>query len=272
VLKFWLALLAGIFMHIAANTFNDYFDWQSGTDQANNDYFLPYTGGSRSIELGLISEKALFKVASISLLLSGGIGVYLALTSGFGVFAYGVAGAFLAFFYTAPPLRLAARRGLGELSIGLSFGPLATAGTVYALTGQNSFTDFLIGIPIGLLTVAILWINQFPDEDADKATGKINLVVVMGKRLARWGYLFLIAAAFGSTIYWSLTRVFPISTLLILGGLPMAIFASRVLMKEYAERTLIRANATTIKLHALSGILMATGILWGEQISNLFNL
>ncbi len=271
-LKFWLALLAGIFIHIAANTFNDYFDWQSGTDQVNNDYFLPYTGGSRSIELGLINEKSLFKVASISLLFSGGIGIYLALTSGFGVFAYGLAGAFFAYFYTAPPLRLAARRGLGELSIGLSFGPLATAGTVFALTGQNTISDFLVGIPIGLLTIAILWINQFPDEEADKATGKINLVVVMGKRLARWGYLFLMAAAFGSTLYWSLTRVFPITSLLILGGLPLAIFASRVLIKEYAERTLIRANAATIKLHALSGFLMAAGIFWSKQISNLFNL
>jgi 1,4-dihydroxy-2-naphthoate octaprenyltransferase len=41
---FLLALFAGIFLHVAANTFNDYFDWQSGTDQANNDYFLPYSG------------------------------------------------------------------------------------------------------------------------------------------------------------------------------------------------------------------------------------
>ncbi len=48
---FGLVLLGGIALHIAANTFNDYFDWKSGTDQANNNYFLPYTGGSRSIEL-----------------------------------------------------------------------------------------------------------------------------------------------------------------------------------------------------------------------------
>jgi len=46
---FWITLLAGIFLHISANTFNDYFDWRSGTDKINNNYFLPYTGGSRSI-------------------------------------------------------------------------------------------------------------------------------------------------------------------------------------------------------------------------------
>jgi 1,4-dihydroxy-2-naphthoate octaprenyltransferase len=44
---FWLILLAGIFLHIAANTFNDYFDWRSGTDQVNNNnYFLPYSGAA----------------------------------------------------------------------------------------------------------------------------------------------------------------------------------------------------------------------------------
>ena len=81
-LPFWLTLFAGIAMHIAANTFNDYFDWKAGTDKVNNSYFLPYSGGSRSIELGLISEKALFRVALISLLISASLGVILAIISG----------------------------------------------------------------------------------------------------------------------------------------------------------------------------------------------
>ena len=67
---FWITLFAGIFMHISANTFNDYFDWRSGTDKVNNNYFLPYSGGSRSIELGLISERTLLIVATVSLVVS----------------------------------------------------------------------------------------------------------------------------------------------------------------------------------------------------------
>jgi 1,4-dihydroxy-2-naphthoate octaprenyltransferase len=260
--KFFLTVFAGIAMHVAANTFNDYFDWKSGTDQANNDYFLPYSGGSRSIELGLVNEKTLFAVASIALLISTALGLTLALTSGWGVLVFGAIGAFCSYFYTAPPLRLAARRGLGELAVGLNFGPLAVAGTVYALTGRVSLADFLAGVPIGLLTIAILWINQFPDEEADKATGKHNLVVVLGKARAAWGYVALMVAAFGLAAYWALAdRTFPIGALLILGGLPLAYQASRVILREYAERSLVRANVTTIKLHAISGTLMAAGIL-----------
>jgi 1,4-dihydroxy-2-naphthoate octaprenyltransferase len=271
--KFFMVLFAGIFLHVSANTFNDYFDWKSGSDPANNDYFLPYSGGSRSIELGLVNEKTLFVVASVSLAIAAALGGLLAVQSGWGVLVFGALGAFSSYFYTAPPLRLAARRGLGELSVGLNFGPLAVAGTVYALTGSVSIADFLLGVPIGLLTIAILWINQFPDEDADRATGKHNLVVVLGKARAAWGYVLLLVAAFGLAIYWTLVSgIFPIGALLILAGVPFAYQASKVVLKEYAQRSLVRANVTTIKLHAISGMLMATGILFSGTISNLLGM
>ncbi len=270
---FFTALFAGIFLHVSANTFNDYFDWTSGTDPNNNDYFLPYTGGSRSLELGLINERSLLIVASVSLLISSILGYILYLQVGIGMLYFGLAGAFFTVFYTAPPLRLAARRGLGELSVGLSFGPLAVAGTVFALTGSVSLNDYLVGVPIGLLTIAILWINEFPDIESDLAAGKATLVATLGRKSARYGYLLLMIAAFGLAVYWTLvTGIFPIGALLILGAAPMAYSASKVLMAEYAERTLVRANASTIQLHMIGGLLMAVGLFLSEPISNLLGL
>jgi 1,4-dihydroxy-2-naphthoate octaprenyltransferase len=271
--KFFLALFAGIFLHVAANTFNDYFDWTSGTDQRNNDYFLPYSGGSRSIELGLVTERSLLAVGTTSLLLSAAMGLLLALQVGWGLLAFGAIGAFCAYFYTAPPLRLAARKGLGELAVGLSFGPLAVAGTVYALSGRALLADYLAGVPIGLLTIAILWINQFPDEEADKASGKENLVVVLGKERARYGYVLLMAAAFGLALYWTLVSgIFPIGALLILGSAPLAIQASRTILRDYKERSLVTANVATIKLHAIAGFLMAIGLFLSQPIARLLGI
>lgn len=260
-LKFWMTLFAAIFMHVSANTFNDYFDWRSGADKLNNNYFLPYSGGSRSIELGLISEKALFRVGATSLLISAVLGIALTLMSGIGVLVFGLIGAFSSYFYTAPPLRLAARRGLGELVVGMNFGPLATAGAVYALTGAAAINDFLVGIPIGLLTTAILWINQFPDEESDRASGKINLVVMLGKSRARSGYLALVALAFGSILFWQVTGVFPTGMLLAFLGLPLAIFAVGIAWRDYSKRSLVRANSATIQLHLVTGLLMFAGVL-----------
>jgi 1,4-dihydroxy-2-naphthoate octaprenyltransferase len=201
------------------------------------------------------------------LLLASALGVALAFLSGPGILLFGLVGALSSYFYTAPPLRLAARKGLGELLIGLNFGPFATAGTVYALTGSVTLADFLIGIPIGLLTTAILWINQFPDEDSDRLTGKINLVVLLGKKRARWGYLLLLAAAFGLLLYWLAVGVLPLAALLVLLGIPLAVYATRIAMREYDQRSLIRANAATIQLHLVTGLLLVVGLLLGVLFS-----
>lgn len=257
---FFLTLFAGIFMHVSANTFNDYFDWTSGTDQINNEYFTPYTGGSRSIELGLITPRQLFLVAFISLVAASLLGLTLVIVSGLGVLVFGLIGAFSTYFYTAPPLRLAARRGLGELTVFLNFGPLAVAGTVYALTGSVTLSDFLVGVPIGLLTTAILWVNQLPDENSDRQASKINLVVLLGKKRARWGYLVLMCATFGFIFYWLLIGTFPLGAGLALISLPIAWKASMTVLRDYDKRSLSQASAATIKVQLLAGLLMAAGL------------
>lgn len=214
------------------------------------------------MELGLISEKGVLNVGLVSLGLAFGFGLTVMFFSKQPLLIlFGLAGAFSAYFYTAPPLRLVARKGLGELLIGLNFGPLMTAGTVLALTGRVAWEDFVIGLPVGLLTTAILWINQFPDEIADRKSGKHNLVVVLGIERARWGYLTLLVAAFGISIICTLAGLFPIGTLAMLGGVPLAVSASRILFQHYKDRELVSANAKTINLQLIAGLLTAAGIL-----------
>lgn len=267
---FWLVLLGGVAIHISANTFNDYFDWTSGTDQSNNEYFMPYSGGSRSLELGLISERGLLTIAWINLTIAALAGLPILLERGPMLLAFASAGAFSAYFYTAPPLRLAARKGLGELIVGMNFGPLMTGGTVFALTGQLSWLDFMIGLPIGLLTMAILWINQFPDMESDKLASKINLVVVLGKARARWGYLLIVTVAFLSVLALAVTGILPWTVLLVVAAVPMAIQACKILFRNYNERSLVKANSTTILLQLVVGVLMIAGILVGSGLSQLF--
>jgi 1,4-dihydroxy-2-naphthoate octaprenyltransferase len=259
-------LVAAAALHVAANTFNDYFDWRSGTDQANAEYFLPFSGGSRAIELGLITESGLLRVALTALAVAALAAVPIVATHGAAVLWFGLAGALSGYFYTAPPLRLVARRGLGEGLIALNFGPLLTGGTVWALTGQVAWADLLLGLPIGLLTTAILWINQFPDAPSDAATGKRHLVVVLGKARARWGYVALMVAAFGTLAGGVAFGVWPAGALLALLALPMAVKASRILFRHYLDRRLVAANALTIQLHLVAGLLMAAGLLWGEAL------
>lgn len=259
---FALVMLGTAFLHLAANTFNDYFDWTSGTDEGNNDYFLPFSGGSRAIELGLITPRRLFLVASAALAAAAACGVALALMDRPLVLAFGAVGALSGFFYTAPPVRLAARRGLGELFVGLNFGPLMTAGAAYAMRGSLLPEDFLVGIPMGLLTTAILWVNEIPDTPADIRAGKVHLVATLGASRARWGYLALLVVAFGAAAGLAITGVVPLGSLLVLLALPVAAWTGTMVVRRYADRSLAKASAGTIGLHLFAGLLTCAGLLW----------
>lgn len=259
-LLFTSALFGAAALHLSANTFNDYFDWTSGTDALNADYFTPYSGGSRAIELGLISERGLLCVAVSSLVVSALAAVPILYAQGPGVLVFGAAGAFLAYFYTAPPIRFAARRGLGELGVGLAFGPLLVAGCVFALTGALRAADFAVGIPLGLLTAAILFINEFPDAEADALAGKNHLVVTLGKARSRWVYVVMVSLGFLACVAMVSLGTLPPGALAMLLAVPIAIKAGKVLFAHYQDRALIDANAATIRLHAVAGLFLAVGI------------
>ena len=260
---FFLIFLGGTTLHLSANIFNDYFDWQAGVDQANNDYFLQYSGGSRSIELGLITEKGLFNLGFIFLMIATFCGFTLILgpwVPNFQLFIYASIGALGGYFYTAPPLKLSSRQGLGELSIGLLFGPVLTMGTVYAFTGCHSFDAFLIDIPLGLFTTAILWINEFPDTPSDIETGKIHLVAKLGVKNARWGYLILIAMAYISSILLVMCELMTSDTLVLLITIPWAGWLVYRLFQDYQSRDLVSTNIQTIALQAVAGLLLIIGV------------
>jgi 1,4-dihydroxy-2-naphthoate octaprenyltransferase len=179
------------------------------------------------------------------------------------VLAYGVVGAFAAFFYTAPPIKLVHRRGLGELFIGLCFGPLMTAGTFTAMTGTFDVSSMLIGLPIGLLTTAILWINQFPDMKSDAKVGKNNLVVTLGKPAARWGYAVIVLGAYVVTAVLALEGTITLWSLAVVVTLPIAVRALMILWRSYEDRALVKSNSGTIQLQALFGLLMAAALAFG---------
>ena len=265
---FALTMLGGFFLHIGTNTSNDYFDHTSGTDEANYNYMVPFSGGSRSIQMGLISAKGMLYLSIATFAIGGLIGIPLINKAGINILYLGFIGFLSGFFYTAPPFRFASRKGLGELLIGLNFGPLMAAGSFLVQTsGDITYLNdaILAGIPIGLLVAAIVYVNQFPDHDGDKATGKNNLVVVFGPEKARVGYVFLVIGAFISIIALVMAKpeTFPMLSLISLITSFYSIYTIKTLYKHYDNRLLQPANAGTIGLHFLTGVFFCAGIWLG---------
>ena len=256
-----LTLLAGSLLHIGTNTSNDYFDHISGTDARNYNYSNKgLNGGSRSIQMGLISPKGILTVAIIAFTLSAVVGIPLIIKSGLSILWLGLIGFFSGLFYTAPPFKFSSRKGMGELLIGLNFGPLMVAGSALVQTGQLLPEAFLAGIPIGFLIAAVVYMNEFPDYDSDKATGKNTLIVVFGPEKARAGYVALVASAFASIVILAFNGTVPMLSLIALLAVYFGFTATRTLYKYYNNRLLQPANWGTIIMHSVTGILFCIGM------------
>jgi 1,4-dihydroxy-2-naphthoate octaprenyltransferase len=247
--------------HLGVNTANDYFDWKSGADQANVDYVIPFSGGSRMIQLGVISPQGMLRTSLVLFGAGAIVGTYLAtsleLWSGIGLLA--LAGFAIGVLYTAPPIRIVAR-GLGELGIMVAFGPLIVAGATLVQIGSIEPKALLAGIPTGLLTVAIVWVNQFPDIKGDAVSDKRTLVVRLGLKRSRWAYFVLAVLTYASLAVLVLMETLPTQALAGLLTVPLALYVTRQIFINYESRAIKDAMAGTIFLHFLTGILMVVGI------------
>ncbi len=196
----WLALtVIGIFaLEVAKNASGEVFDWDSGTDRrvADGDR-SPFSGGKRVMVDGLLTRGQTWAVALAGYAAAVLVGAVVVLGREPRVLALCVAGLALAYFYHAPPLRLS-YRGLGELAVALAYGPGICAGTYLVQRGTVTTGAALLGVPLGLLVAAFLWINEFPDFAADAASGKRTLVVRLGRVRASRLYALLVLAAFAA--------------------------------------------------------------------------
>ena len=259
----WLALtaLGGSLLQIGTNTSNDYFDHISGTDEINYNYSNKgLNGGGRGIQMGLISPEGMLKLAIVTFGLSALVGIPLIVKAGYSILWLGLIGFLSGLFYTAPPFKFSSRKGLGELLIGLNFGPLMVAGSALVQTGTLLPEAFLIGIPIGLLIAAVVYVNEFPDHDSDKQSGKNTLIVVFGPEKARAGYVSLVVGAFLSIIALVLSEKLPQETLISLLAAYFGFRAIQTLYKHYNSRLLEPANWGTIIMHTVTGLLLFIGL------------
>ena len=265
----WLGitLLGGSLLHLGTNTSNDYFDFLSGTDNINYNYSNKgLNGGSRGIQMGLISPTGVRNLTIIVFSLSVLVGIPLIQKAGMQVLWLGLIGFLSGLFYTAPPFRFSSRKGLGELLIALNFGPLMVAGSTLVQTGKLLPEAFLAGIPLGFLIAAVVYINEFPDHDSDKATGKNTLIVVFGPEKARVGYVALVTGAFLSIVFLVLNGTFPSLILITLLASYFGVTSIQTLYKYYNNRLLEPANWGTIIMHSVTGLLLFLGLWLGAPI------
>jgi len=267
----WLYLGASILIIAGANCgtnlINDYFDHLSTNDDINK-HATPFSGGSRVIQEKLLKPRQLLIGGLVSFAAVGVIGLIFVFFVNVALIWFGLAGIILSYFYTAPPLRIG-YRGFGEIIVFLICGPLSVIGTYFLFTGMITLKSILLSIPVGLLIFSILFINEFPDYEADKAVNKRHLVVRMGRQKARIVFTSVIALTYLSVIIPIALRIFPLYLLIFLLTLPLAYKAVSVALRSYDdEKQIIPAQANTIFLTIGFGVLLSLGFVIDKLAGN----
>lgn len=187
-LVFIIALLCAVFLQIAVNLANDLFDAQSGVDGPER------LGPIRVAQSGLISHSqlriALYSTVSIAALL----GLLLCGLSSWWLLVFGLASLLGVFLYSGGPWPLASY-GLGEVTVLIFFGWLAVVGSYFVQTDTLSWLALGYGSVAGLMSAAIMLVNNIRDIPTDAPAGKRTLAVRIGEARARWLYKAALLAA-----------------------------------------------------------------------------
>lgn len=201
---FGLALLTTLFLQILSNLANDYGDSVNGADNAER------VGPARAVQSGAISAGTMKRAVVVTsvlafisgiLLIGAGVG-YTHWQPWLAFLAVGVVAILSAVFYTAGSNPYG-YKGFGDLFVFLFFGIVAVCGTYYLHTGILRPAVLLPASVIGLLSTAVLNLNNMRDVEGDAKTGKRTMVVMMGSGMARIYHLLMIAGAMAAFLLWS---------------------------------------------------------------------
>ncbi len=257
---FFLTVLGVAGLHTGGNLINDYYD-SFGSDPINR-YATPFSGGSRVIQNQELSAQTVRILAYACLGLGVVCGLILIYHGRPWVALLGLFGLAAAYLYSANPVQLMSK-GLGELTIFLAFGPVLTLGAYYALTGRAAPEGFYVGLPLAFLITAILWINEFPDLEADTAASKDHLVARLGLKVSRQVYAGLMLAPFVSLPILMELFDFPGHLFAGLVALPLALKAVRqAWVTPPTEEDFVAIQALTIKTHFLLGVSLTLAFLY----------
>jgi 1,4-dihydroxy-2-naphthoate octaprenyltransferase len=190
------------------------------------------------------------------------IGLYLAWLRGFWpLFWLGVAGVIISLVYTAPPLRLV-HRGVGEIAVGLGFGPIMLLGSYYVQAQRFSLEALWLSLPVGILIALVLYVNEIPDRESDAEAGKRTLPVRWSKEAVIRGFVWSTAAAYALIGMGAALRILPWPTLIALATIPLAVRVTRGIRESYEDPyALMPTMAANIKLHLFTGLLLFAGYL-----------
>jgi 1,4-dihydroxy-2-naphthoate octaprenyltransferase len=242
-----LALAVSLALQVGVNYANDYSDGVKGTDDNR-------VGPTRLVASGLATATSVKQAAFIAFAVAAVVGLVLALLTSLWLIAVGAAAILAAWTYTGSK-RPYGYMGLGEISVFLFFGLVATMGSYFVQTEKITWQSFVAAIPMGSLSCALLAINNLRDRAQDELVGKRTLAVRLGDASAR-----KLLIAYLLTAHISALAVSGENTLITLGLLPLTLFIANKVQAGATGPALIPLLGRTGQLQLWFGVVFSIAL------------
>ena len=242
-----LALQVGVWLQIGVNFANDYSDGVRGTDTDR-------IGPARLVASGLASANSVKRAAYFSFLIASIAGLWLSLLTSAMLIPVGLIAIAAAWGYTGGKNPYG-YNGLGELSVFIFFGLVATVGSYYVQTEKITVLSFVVAIPMGVLACAILMVNNIRDRAKDEVVGKLTLAVRLGDTKARIAFVALLLSAHIA----ALATLIPMALITLLAA-PITYSISKLVLSGVSGRELISVLGRTGRLQLIFAALFALAL------------
>ena len=249
-----MTLLSALLIQIGANFANDVFDFQKGTDREDR------LGPTRATQAGLISPEKMKKAIWLTFALAICVGFYLAFIGGWPIVWIGLASIAAGIAYTGGPYPLG-YHGWGEVFVFIFFGLIAVPGSYYLQSGTVNEMSFWMGAATGMLSTAILVVNNLRDADSDTLSGKRTLAVRFGKKFSKIQYSILILIPFMLPLYiwWNIED--ELSLLITIFALPISFhLINQIFSLTGSDLNIVLAR--TARFLFLFTLLLCTGLVF----------
>jgi len=255
-----LALVGLVAVHISVNALNEWSDMRRGIDLQT--VRTPFSGGSGTLPSGAAPVEAAFAVGATSAGIGLLIGLYFLFSIGMAFLPFLLVGAVFVMGYTDGLARI----GIGEVAAGLGLGGLAVAGVALVQEGVLGGVAIAASVPAFLMTFNLLLLNEFPDEAADRAGGRKNLVILLGRRTA--AMIYVVAGLFVPLWIVAGVAVGPFPGWALVGALPSVLLARPIqwALGDPTTDVPIPALAANVTWNLATNTLLGLGLL----LSTLF--
>jgi len=257
----FLVLIGGLLTHATVNVFNNYFDYRSMVDAKTTK--TPFSGGVTILVEGRMKPSDALAIGVICLLGAAVVGIYFLARMFYPLFPILFYGLIAICLYTPVLSKI---HGLGEIVAGSGFG-LMGLGVYVTQAGVIDGPGISIFVPVTILVALLLFLNEFPDAEADMTAGRRHLVILLGRKRSAWIYVGGLMATYASILLAVAAGMAPFPILVSLATIPVAYKAGRIALKNYEEiPKLVPALASNVIMILLTILLIAVGFLIASYI------